>query len=78
MENRFFPNPFILIDFSAKNCQTTMESIDLGLAVILVFVGFGKHHFVLSKLAGMLDLLFFECSFVKKWVQSPIHAGNEW
>ena len=41
------------------------KSIDLAIAVILVFVFGGTHHFFFSIIAGMLDLFIFQCFFVK-------------
>ena len=46
------------------------KSIDLGIAVILVFVLFWKHPFVFSKLAGMLDFGIFQLFFEKMGVKS--------
>ena len=59
MEPPFFSNPSIFIDFSIENVKRVLESIDLGIAVILVFAFFGKHPFFFSKIDGMLDLGFF-------------------
>ena len=46
------------------------KSIDFGIVVILVFVFFGKHPFVFSKLVGMLDFFIFQCFFESMSVKS--------
>ena len=47
-----------------------VKSIDVGIAVILVFVFVWKHQLFFSKLAGMLDFLLFQCFLVKMCVKS--------
>ena len=54
-----FPNPSMFIDFSIQNGPGGFKSIDLANAVILVFVFWGTHPFVFSKIAGTPD-----CSIV--------------
>ena len=60
MENRFFPNPSMFIKFSMKIVREGFKSIDLAIAVILVFVLFLENSLFFPQLAGMLI-----CSIVR-------------
>ena len=63
MEPCFFPNPSILTDFSIRMVRGGFKWIDLGIAVILVFVLSWEHYFCVSKLAGMLYCWMFQNIF---------------
>ena len=63
MENQCFPNPSIFFYSSIKMVRGGFKSIDLGNAVILVSVFFGKHQFVFSKNAGMFVFLIISMCF---------------
>ena len=56
--------------FEWKFVKGCFKSLDLGIAVILVFVLFWKHPLFVPKLAGMLYFLNFQYVFVKMGVKS--------
>ena len=60
MENRFFPNPSILIDFSTKMVQRPFKSINVANVVILVCVFFlgGQTSVQNLQKATLLTLLY--------------------
>ena len=66
----FFPIPLFLWIFQWKMVRGGFKCIDLGIAVIFVVVFFGKHHFLFSKLAGMLDFGIFQWCFENMCVKS--------
>ena len=68
MENRFSPIPLFEFIFPYKMVRWGFKSIDLGVAVILVFVLFENINFCFSKLAGTLEL--DQCVFAKMDVRS--------